>query len=577
VETQGTCCSWAINSQTGPFASWSLEDILVPVNGGPPVPVRNWHGVMVSYGVTGHEGQTAMSVTIAHPGTYVLATKNVTPRTITDVAVGRGILRATVMPVFLGLGGLVALLGAGLSFGITAARRRRARRGLARDPGFGEAMPGSAPGDAPGEPVPVLVGFAGPARQDRGTVLVRAILALPQVICLYFVRYAAWLVLVTGWFGALFTGRLPDFAAEFLAGYQRWEIRVYAYLALLTDNYPPFGWRDTSYPVSVATKPGRLSRPAVLFRIILIIPAGLVWTVLSYGLGTVMLLITWLIVLIRGRMPQPLYEAIAAIVRYWARVKGYWYLLTDVYPAGLFGDRPEPVPGPGSPPQLALPADYVAQPAPAAAASAPSGVPGPLVLSRSAKRLVGLTLGIGAASPVALFIAVFALAAPVTPSPGAVPPAVAAQPSVAPSTAPAPASTAPAPPDRTDRWLKGLRLLRTHMYAAMGSNQTEVTPTLMTSTARQMSRCPAELAALGPPPAPLRPAYQMARHACADYQQGAACYAAAARGLLILNPNIRADRRKLTRLFHCGDSGANKGARLIANATANGSFAKSQT
>src|SRR5215469_2406303 len=56
VETRGTCCSWTINSQSGTFANWSLEGILVPVNVGPPVPVRNWDGAVVSYDVTGHAG-----------------------------------------------------------------------------------------------------------------------------------------------------------------------------------------------------------------------------------------------------------------------------------------------------------------------------------------------------------------------------------------------------------------------------------------------------------------------------------------------------------------------------------------
>src|SRR5215472_11852918 len=68
---------------------------------------------------------------------------------------------------------------------------------------------------------------------------------------------------------------------------------------------------------------------------------------------------TWLIVLIRGRMPRPLYEAIAACLRYWARMKGYWYMLTDVYPSGLFGDPAGPAFG------TAGPAFGTAGPAPA--------------------------------------------------------------------------------------------------------------------------------------------------------------------------------------------------------------------
>ncbi len=53
--------------------------------------------------------------------------------------------------------------------------------------------------------------------------------------------------------------------------------------------------------------------------------------------------VTWLIVLIAGRMPRSLHEALAAAVRYQARVTGYFLMLTARYPGGLFGD-PETAP-----------------------------------------------------------------------------------------------------------------------------------------------------------------------------------------------------------------------------------------
>lgn len=329
VEKRTRCCGFSFSIGDGPFARWSMTGSLLPVNGSAPVSISDWHGPTVSYGAAGYQGQTAAYFTIPRPGSYVLTIRSVTPGTITDLAVGRGILRSIVMPPLLILAGLVVLIAAGVLSGITASRRRRARA-PAPDAGW-------RAGD-PGTPAPVEVGFGGPARQRRATVGVRIILAIPQLICLAFARYAVLIVLVIGWFCALFTGRLPDSIAEFLAGYQQWEIRLSAYLLLLTDAYPPFGWRDTEYPVSVAVRPGRLNRFAVLFRVILALPAWLVWDVLAYGLGMIMMFIAWLIVLIMGRMPRPLHEAIAAIVRYWARLKGYWYMLTDVYPAGLFGD-----------------------------------------------------------------------------------------------------------------------------------------------------------------------------------------------------------------------------------------------
>jgi hypothetical protein len=403
VEKRAQCCGFSFSIGDGPFARWSLTSSLQPLYGSAPVAVSDCHGAVESYRAAGHQGQTALSFTIPRPGSYVLTIRNVAPGTVADLAVGRGILAGIVEPPLLALAGLAVLIAAGVLFGITASRRRRAQ---VLGPGVG------IPGGALATPARVEVGFAGPTRQRRATVAVRIVLAIPQLICLAFVRYAVLIVLVIGWFCALFTGRLPDSIAEFLARYQQWEIRQAAYLLLLTDAYPPFGWRDSEYPVSVAVMPGRLNRIAVLFRVIIIVPAWLVWDILAYGLGMIMMFAAWLIVLTMGRMPRPLHEALAAIVRYWARLKGYWYMLTDVYPAGLFGDQP--VAGSDVLSALALlPADHVGSPA--AATSGTGAAPRPLVLSRRAKGLVGLTLGMGVIAPFALFFAQFALAPAASP------------------------------------------------------------------------------------------------------------------------------------------------------------------
>ena len=174
--------------------------------------------------------------------------------------------------------------------------------------------------------------------QRRLTVLVRIILAIPHLVVLYVLGIAAEVVALICWFAALFTGRLPDGLAEFQVGYLRWLTRVYGYLFLLTDLYPPFELADAEYPVRIRATPGPLNRLAVLFRIILVIPAWIVSVVLGYGLSFLVMFVTWLIVLIAGRMPRSLHEALAATVRYQVRVTGYFLMLTARYPGGLFGD-----------------------------------------------------------------------------------------------------------------------------------------------------------------------------------------------------------------------------------------------
>ncbi len=248
----------------------------------------------------------------------------------------------------------------------------------------GASLPGAPPVQPPQGLAPVLVLFPGPAPQSRGAVAIRILLAIPHLIILYGLSVAAEIVLIIGWFAALFTGRLPDFAAEFETGFLRWQTRVQAYVLLLTDVYPPFALADAPYPVRVAALPGRLNRLAVLFRFILVIPAGIVLTVVSYGAFTIVLFITWLIVLVTGQMPAALHQALAASLRYSVRVTGYIFLLTSTYPGGLFGDQP---PAPVY--------DQVFPPAPGPAFPAPPD-PWRLVLSGGARRLVGWFLVIGA-------------------------------------------------------------------------------------------------------------------------------------------------------------------------------------
>jgi hypothetical protein len=47
----------------------------------------------------------------------------------------------------------------------------------------------------------------------------------------------------------------------------------------------------------------------------------------------------WLTVLILGRMPRPVFEATAAVVRYTMRAYAYFMMLTSAYPKWLFDDR----------------------------------------------------------------------------------------------------------------------------------------------------------------------------------------------------------------------------------------------
>ena len=267
-------------------------------------------------------------------------------------------------------------------------------------------------------PAPVIVSFPSPSDQRRLTVAFRAILVIPQFVVLGILSFVGAVVAFIGWWAALFTGRLPDWAFELLTGLVRWSARVSAYGYLITDRYPPFSLDDADYPVRVLTKPTPLNRLAVLFRWLLALPVGLVAGAASVGLA-VLSVAAWLITVITGRMPTAMHEAFSAIIRFAARYAGYAYMVTPEYPSGLYGDQPEAAFGPtapGFPPsQTAAEASPAASAAPytqpdAVYAQPPSepGVtadraadPWRLVLSSPAKALVTASLVIGAVGLVA--------------------------------------------------------------------------------------------------------------------------------------------------------------------------------
>jgi len=274
------------------------------------------------------------------------------------------------------------------------------------------------------KPAPPVIGFAPPRPQRRLKVAFRLILAIPHFLFLAVLGVVAFVLVVFSWFAALFTGRVPGGMFDFLERYERYYVRVMAYSWLLTEQFPPFGLdSSTNYPVSFDVQKGRLNRAAVLFRLILMIPAQILATVVMVGMYVAGFVI-WLIVLISGRMPRSLHEAVAAVVRFQTRTLAYTSLLTAAYPSGLFGDRPEvaSLAPPtawtanrveGSPSRLTVvpppPPSFSSAPPPpppppSSSAWSPPPPPPPalvlplatkLVLSRAAKRLVAMFIVFG--------------------------------------------------------------------------------------------------------------------------------------------------------------------------------------
>lgn len=173
-----------------------------------------------------------------------------------------------------------------------------------------------------------------PAAQNRLTVLLRLLFAIPSAIGLAIVGIVAGIITVIAWLVILITGKYPAGMMSFAEGYVRWAARTYGYLYLLTDKYPPFALgEDSAYPVRPVVNgqtDGR-SRLTVFFRYIMAIPHLIILGLLNYAMSVVGF-IAWLMALFTGTVPAGLHNFIAGYVRWNLRVQTYILLLTDVYP-----------------------------------------------------------------------------------------------------------------------------------------------------------------------------------------------------------------------------------------------------
>ena len=181
-------------------------------------------------------------------------------------------------------------------------------------------------------PHPVRVTVADDLQRWRLTVALRWLLALPHLAVLAAWTYLLAPVVVVNWVIALVRGRPAAGLSAWVARFVRFQTHVYAYVYLVADPYPPFrGWAGT-YPVDVAIDPpGAQPRWKTLLRIVLVIPAYVLATVLQYVLFAVAFLGS-LYALVLGRYPRGFRDLSAYTLRYTAQTWSYLLLLTDRYP-----------------------------------------------------------------------------------------------------------------------------------------------------------------------------------------------------------------------------------------------------
>jgi hypothetical protein len=179
---------------------------------------------------------------------------------------------------------------------------------------------------------PVTFEVEYPERLSRWLIFVKWLLAFPHLLILGVFGYLVELTTFISWFVILFTGRYPKALFDLAVMYFRWNARVTAYIALLRDEYPPFGGGSPEYPVRFNVEyPEKLSRLLIFVKWLLAIPHLIILALLGL-LGFVVYVIAWFAILFTGRFPRSLFDFLVGIGRWAFRVDAYIWLMRDEYP-----------------------------------------------------------------------------------------------------------------------------------------------------------------------------------------------------------------------------------------------------
>ena len=137
-------------------------------------------------------------------------------------------------------------------------------------------------------------------------------------------------VVLAIWAAVLVRQYVPHWLFDFQVALMRFGVRVFGYLALLTDRFPAF---EGEYPINFDVRyPDQLSRWKVaIWKIITSIPHIIILFFLFLA-AFVVVVIAWFAILFTGRYPRGLHGFVAGVFRWSLRVETYIVSLTDEYP-----------------------------------------------------------------------------------------------------------------------------------------------------------------------------------------------------------------------------------------------------
>ena len=188
---------------------------------------------------------------------------------------------------------------------------------------------------------------------NRWLWLVKWLLLIPHVVVLALLWLAVSMLTVVAGFSILFTGRYPRPLFDFNLGVMRWTWRVsfYAVSAFGTDRYPPFSLGPhPDYPATFTVDyPEQLSRGLVLVKWwLLALPHYLIVGLFAGGFGigwmrawrivggggliALLVIVAAVVLAVRGRYPESIFDFVMGMNRWCFRVLAYVSLMRDEYP-----------------------------------------------------------------------------------------------------------------------------------------------------------------------------------------------------------------------------------------------------
>lgn len=131
----------------------------------------------------------------------------------------------------------------------------------------------------------------------------------------------------------VFRQRYPRWWFDFSRELARFEARVGAYAALLTDQYPStIEEQSVHLEIDYPDVQRDLIRWMPLVKWFLAIPHYIVLIFLTIA-AVFAVIIAWFAILFTGRYPRALFDYVVGVARWWLRVSAYAFMMvTDRYP-----------------------------------------------------------------------------------------------------------------------------------------------------------------------------------------------------------------------------------------------------